>query len=87
MSRQRTTAKLRDVSLCAAAVVVIAWVFVRVSKDEIRAEDTATEEMRARTLDFYKNRLNDERASRDGLTPSRDRIAESAATVNSNASR
>jgi hypothetical protein len=62
-----------------ADVAVIGWLFVRVGKEQIAKEDLATEEMRSRTLDYYRN---DERASRDGLTRSESRIGHSGPTTN-----
>lgn len=59
---------MRDLALSLAGGVatglvgaaVILWVFVRVWREETAQENTATEEMRARTLEFYKAHLNDE---------------------------
>jgi hypothetical protein len=63
-----------------ADVAVIGWLFVRVGKEQIAKEDLATDEMRARTLDYYRN---DEGRSaltrRDGQ---RSRIADTTATTN-----
>lgn len=63
-------------------IVVFAWLYVAVSKAEIARERTATEEMWARPLDFYKHE------TRRGVTAApgnSSRIAESPATTNSNA--
>lgn len=79
---------MRDLALSLAGVVVISWIFVRVSRDEIAQEKTATEEMRARTLEFYKAHLDatePDQAARDGAVLPiglQSRIAGLAATTN-----
>jgi hypothetical protein len=53
--------------------------FVEVAKEDAKRAATASEEMWARTLDYYRN---DERASRDGLTRSESRIGHTGPTTN-----
>jgi hypothetical protein len=76
------TPLVRDLSISVGAVVVACVVFYRVSREEITAERTATDELRERGLDFYKQHINEsaglgvmtetrERSSRSGLRPVR----------------
>lgn len=69
-----------------ADVVLLSWLFVRVGREQIANEDLATKEVRERVLGFYTQHLNDERASRDGLTRSESRIGHTGPTTKSNAS-
>jgi hypothetical protein len=72
-----------DLAVLVVAPIAAGWIFVRVAREEIAIENTATDEMRARSLDFYKCHLNDEGRSaltrRDGQ---KSRIADTAATTN-----
>jgi hypothetical protein len=78
--------ELVDLGVLIAAPIVAGWIFVRVAREEIATENTATDELRARTLDFYKQHLNDERASLTGLTRSESRIGRTGPTTNNTSS-
>jgi hypothetical protein len=61
-----------DVGVLVVAPIVAGWIFVRVAREEISDELTATDEMRARKLEFYKPHLTTNAAAYDGATALRE---------------